>query len=59
MLRQRLNAVQWLVRPGSFPVPQDLILTQLGPLPNELQRPRLETPGKISPSIDTEARRPA
>ena len=46
MLRQRLDAVQWIVAPGSFPVRQDLILAKLGPLPNELQRPGLETPGK-------------
>lgn len=43
---QRLDAVQWLVPPGSFPVRQDLILAKPGPLPNELQRPRLETSGK-------------
>ena len=46
MLRQRLDAVQWLVPASPFPVRQDLILAKLGPLPNELQRPGLETPGK-------------
>jgi hypothetical protein len=46
MLRQRLDAVHGLVPPGSLPVRQDLILTKLGPLPNELQRPWLERPGK-------------
>jgi hypothetical protein len=39
MLRQRLDAVQGLVPPGSLPVRRDLILTKRGPLPNELQRP--------------------
>jgi hypothetical protein len=46
MLRQRLDAVQWLVPASPFPVRQDLILAKLGPLSNELQRPGLETPGK-------------
>jgi hypothetical protein len=41
-----LSSVQWLASPGSFPVRHDLILAQLGPLPNKLQRPRLQTPGK-------------
>lgn len=38
--------MQRLVPPGPFPVRQDLILTKLGPLPNELQCPGLKTPGK-------------
>jgi hypothetical protein len=46
MLRQWLDAVQWLVPSGPFPVRQDLILAKLGPLPNELQCPGLKTPGK-------------
>jgi hypothetical protein len=46
MLRQWLDAVQWLVLSGPFPVRKDLILAKLGPLPNELQRPGLKTPGK-------------
>jgi hypothetical protein len=31
---------------GAVPVRQDLILAKLGPLPNELKRPGLNTPGK-------------
>ena len=46
MLRQWLDTVQWLVPTGPFPVRKDLTLTKLGPLPNELQRPRLKTPGQ-------------
>jgi hypothetical protein len=46
MLRQRLDAVQWLVPAGPFPVLQDLILAKLGPLPNKLQCAGLKMPGK-------------
>ena len=46
MLRQRLDAVQWLVPAGSFPVCLDLILAKLGPLSNELQCAGLKMPGE-------------
>src|SRR5258708_3781528 len=46
MLRQRLDAVQWLVSSGPLPVLPDLTPAQLCPPPNEPQPPGVKTPCK-------------
>jgi hypothetical protein len=42
MLRQRVDAVQWLALPCPFPVREDLLVAEPCPFPDELQRARLE-----------------
>ena len=49
MLRQRLDTEQGLITPGPFPVHQDLVLPEPGPLPNELQGSGFEAASKHFP----------
>jgi hypothetical protein len=59
MLRQRRDAEQGLIFPGTIPVRQDLLAPETGPFPDELERPGLQAASKHVPSTETEARRPA